>query len=76
MRSLTIGDLVEACGIYFENGEEKTIENLLSKNPEEIYLCWDIIPKKNIKKITIMCYIQYSENKYIYLAISQQLNSI
>ena len=50
VRSLTIGDLVEACGIYFENGEEKTIENLLSKNPEEIYPCWDIIPKKTSKK--------------------------
>lgn len=50
VRSLTIGDLVDACGIYFENGEEKTIENLLSKNPEEIYPCWDIIPKKTSKK--------------------------
>lgn len=49
VRSLTIGDLVDACGIYFENGEEKTIENLLSKNPEEIYPCWDIIPKKHQK---------------------------
>ena len=50
VRSLTIGDLVDACGIYFENGEEKTIENLLSKNPEEIYPCWEIMPQKTSKK--------------------------
>ena len=50
MRRLTIGDLVKACDIYFEDDEEKTINNLLAKNPEEIYPCWEIMPLKTSKK--------------------------
>lgn len=50
VRRLTIGDLVKACDIYFEDDEEKTINNLLAKNPEEIYPCWEIMPLKTSKK--------------------------
>lgn len=50
VRRLTIGDLINACDIYFDNNEEKTIDNLLAKNPEEIYPCWEIMPSKTAKK--------------------------
>lgn len=49
VRRLTIGDLIKACDIYFEEGEERTIDNLLAKNPEEIMPCWEIMPSKTIK---------------------------
>lgn len=49
VRSLTIGDLIKACDIYFEDDEKKTIDNLLAKNPEEIMPCWEIMPSKTIK---------------------------
>ncbi|WP_407454351.1 tyrosine-type recombinase/integrase [Methanobrevibacter sp.] len=47
---LSISDLIKACDIYFEEGEEKTINNLLSKNPNEIIPCWELIPSKTSKK--------------------------
>lgn len=53
VRSLTIGDLIKACDIYFEDDEEKTIGNLLAKNPEEIMPCWEIMPSKTIKNSQI-----------------------
>lgn len=49
VRRLTICDLIKACDIYFEDGEEKTINNLLTKNPEDIMPCWEIMPKKTEK---------------------------
>lgn len=50
VRKLTIGDLIKACNIYFDDDEEKTIDNLLTKNPEDIMPCWEIIPSKTSKK--------------------------
>ena len=50
VRKLTIGDLIKACDIYFDGDEEKTIDNLLTKNPEDIMPCWEIIPSKTSKK--------------------------
>ena len=49
VRRLKIEDLIKACDIYFEDGEEKTIDNLLNKNPEDIMPCWEIMPVKTIK---------------------------
>ncbi len=49
VRALKLSDWIKACDIYFDNGEEKTIENLLAKNPEEIMPCWEIMPSKTIK---------------------------
>ena len=48
--NLKVIDLINACSIYFEEDEEKTIENLLAKNPEFIVPCWEIKPKKTDKK--------------------------
>ena len=47
---LTIADLVKACKIYFDEFEDETIEVLLSKNPEDIIPCWEIMPSKTSKK--------------------------
>ena len=49
VRRLKIEDLIKACYIYFEDGEEKTIDNLLNKNPEDIMPFWEIMPVKTIK---------------------------
>ena len=49
VRRLKIEDLIKACDIYFEDGEEKTIDNLLNKNPEDIMPCWEVMPIKTIK---------------------------
>ena len=49
IRALKLSDWINSCNIYFEDGEEKTIENLLAKNPEEIMPCWEIMPSKTIK---------------------------
>lgn len=46
VRGLTIGDLIKACDIYFDDGEEKTLNNLLDKNPEDLMPCWEIMPSK------------------------------
>ena len=48
--NFTIGDLIEACSIYFEENEEQTLENLLTKNPLNICPCWDIDPQKTEDK--------------------------
>lgn len=49
VRRLTISSLIQACDIYFEDGEEKNLETLLSKDPNDIIPCWEIIPKKTDK---------------------------
>lgn len=43
---LKIKDLIDACEIYFEDGEERTLENLLNKNPDNIVPCWELNPSK------------------------------
>lgn len=50
VRRLLIQDLINACSIYFEEDEKKTIDNLLAKNPEDIVPCWELIPKKTDNK--------------------------
>ena len=50
VRRFTIADLVKACDIYFEENEEKNLENLLNKNPDDIIPCWELMPKKTDKK--------------------------
>lgn len=47
---LKIKDLICACNIYFDDNEEKTIDNLLSKDAENIIPCWEFMPSKTIRK--------------------------
>ena len=49
--NLTIRDLVNACEYVFLNDEDKTLDILLTKNPNEIVPIWRI-EKKNKKKVT------------------------
>ena len=44
--SLKIIDLIESCEIYFDDDEERTLENLLKKNPDNIVPCWELNPSK------------------------------
>lgn len=43
---LKISDLIEACDIYYEEGESKTLENLLSKDVDNLVPCWELNPLK------------------------------
>lgn len=49
VRRLRISSLIVACDIYFNDDEEKNLETLLSKNPDDIIPCWELIPKKTEK---------------------------
>lgn len=43
---LTLNSLIEACDIYFDENENKTMDNLLNKNPDHIVPCWEIVAQK------------------------------
>lgn len=43
---LELKSLVEACEIYFDETEEKSLVNLLKKNPDHIVPCWEIVAQK------------------------------
>lgn len=44
--NLKLKSLVESCDIYFDETEDKTLENLLKKNPDNIVPCWEIVAQK------------------------------
>ena len=44
---LTLNDFLMACDDYFNDGEEKSLDNLLKKNPWKIIPCWKL-KSKNI----------------------------
>ncbi|WP_405297879.1 tyrosine-type recombinase/integrase [Methanobrevibacter sp.] len=71
---LTIADLIKACSIYFNDEEKKTIENLLSKNPDDIIPCWEIIPSKTSKKSQLCVTFNTPESsKYIWHYLNGRL---
>lgn len=45
---LTLNDLVNACNNYFEENEDKTLKNLLKKDPMTIIPFWNITHKKQL----------------------------
>ena len=74
VRNLTIGDLIKACDIYFDEGEEKTINNLLAKNPEEIMPCWEIMPSKTIKNSQLCVTFNTSEaSTYLWQYLNERI---
>lgn len=74
VRKLTIGDLIEACDIYFDDGEEKTIDNLLAKNPEQIIPCWEIMPSKTIKNSQLCVTFNTSEaSTYLWQYLNERI---
>ncbi len=74
VRSLTIQDLITACSIYFEENEEKTIENLLNKNPEDIAPCWELMPKKTDKKSQLCVTFNTPEcTEYIWQYLNERI---
>lgn len=50
MLNLDIKDLITGCKIYFDEGEEHTLENLLKKDPQSIIPCYEIMPTKTDDK--------------------------
>lgn len=44
--NLKLEDLIEACNIYFGEDEQKTLDVLLDKNPDNIVPCWEVIAQK------------------------------
>ena len=45
-----INDLIEACDIYFDEKENKTLGNLLKKDPMDIVPCWEKVAQKTKNK--------------------------
>ena len=60
LSKLTLNDLLESCGDYFEKNEEKTISNLLRKDP------WKIIPSWKIKSDNIITFNTPETTFYIF----------
>ena len=74
VRKLTIYDLIKACSIYFDENEEKSIENLLSKNPDDIVPCWEIMPTKTDKKSQLCVTFNTPESsKYIWQYLNERI---
>ena len=44
--NLKLISLIRACDIYFDETEEKSLDNLLKKNPDNIVPCWEIVAQK------------------------------
>lgn len=85
--NLTINNLIEACDIFFDENEEKTIDVLLSKNPEDIIPCWEIMPSKtsknsqlcvtfNTPEATMYIFQYLKERKRIYLKKDKESGGI
>lgn len=68
LSKLTLNDLLESCGDYFEKNEEKTISNLLRKDP------WKIIPSWKIKSDNIITFNTPETTFYIFLYLNEKRN--
>lgn len=68
LSKLTLNDLLESCGDYFEKSEEKTISNLLRKDP------WKIIPSWKIKSDNIITFNTPETTFYIFLYLNEKRN--
>jgi len=66
---LTLNDLLNACNNYFDANEDKTLNNLLKKNPMTIIPTWNITHKKQLTFNTpetsffIFAYLKEKRNK-------------
>ena len=61
LSKLTLNDLLESCDDYFDKNEEKTISNLLRKDP------WRIIPTWKINSDNIITFNTPETTFYIFL---------
>lgn len=71
--NLTIVDMIDACDIFFEDGEEKSIDVLLSKNPDDIIPCWEIMPSKTSSNSQLCVTFNTPEaSKYIFQYLNER----
>lgn len=71
--NLTIADMIDACDIFFEDGEEKSIDVLLSKNPDDIIPCWEIMPSKTSSNSQLCVTFNTPEaSKYIFQYLNER----
>ena len=71
--NLTIGDMIDACDIFFEDDEEKSIDVLLSKNPDDIIPCWEIMPSKTSSNSQLCVTFNTPEaSKYIFQYLNER----
>ena len=75
--NLKLEDLIEACEIYFDENEEKTIDTLLNKNPDDIVPCWEMNPQKTGQKDTPNLTITFNTpeaSRYIWFYLKDRFN--
>lgn len=63
---LTLNDFLVACGEYFDEDEEKSVENLLKKNP------WKIIPYWKLKSKKIITFNTPETTFYLFLYLKEK----
>lgn len=66
LSKLTLRDLVVSCEDYFDKNEEKTLSNLLKKDP------WKIIPTWKIKSDNIITFNTPETTFYIFLYLNEK----
>ena len=72
--NLTINKFIEACDIFFDESEEKSIDVLLSKNPDDIIPCWEIMPSKTSKNSQLCVTFNTPEaTKYIFQYLNERI---
>lgn len=73
--NLQIKDLIHGCKIYFEEGEEHTLENLLKKDPKSIIPCYEIMPSKTDEKSQLAMTFNTPEcSEYLWIYLKERID--
>lgn len=67
LSKLTLEDFLISCNNYFDKNEEKTLQNLLKKDPEKIIPCWKLesegIITFNTPEVTFYIFLYLKEKR-------------
>lgn len=75
--NLKLKNIVESCSIYFDETEEKSLVNLLKKNPDNIVPCWEVVAQKtshdDVPNLTIT-FNTPEASRYIWFYLKDRFN--
>lgn len=75
--NLKLKDLIEACEIYFDKDEDKTLNVLLNKNADNIVPCWEIVAQKTDNDDTPNLTVTFNTpeaSRYIWFYLKDRFN--
>ena len=73
--NLNINNLITGCKIYFDDGEEHTLDNLLKKNPKNIIPCYEIMPSKTDERSQLTMTFNTPEcSEYLWQYLKERTN--